>query len=273
MGFMNMNTLMAIVTGFFVAIIGWMFYEYTAEANDEYYRHFFDHCYVGRTTSLVLHQNLDVEAGNGPGVLATLGKSTEAGKTGQCAVVAISDASVTWTGTSATLYTEDSTPVSVVVASGAITADGSKAIASSQWRPPYGITKGFGGMSELLVSVVPVVVVLGYMASSFGQLFLVSQRQGSGDIKQLLGAVGSRVGLLLTLWIAISFSPIFLKAANNANLVNQGQLMSTNEFGDILSLGFSLVPVFLTIVIVSMAIVDTYQTGPGISGAAERLAT
>ena len=258
--FASPQMIMPIVIGIFAPVIAFLFYTPMVEGNDEYYRQYFEHCGIGKETTRVLRQNQDVAAAGGPGSLVTLAEGTSgACKVGSITVVGTFPGTVAAAGTY-TMYTESGTAVAITAKTADTAAADDTLPTGAKWREALNITRQFGSVSEMLISLVPLFIVLSFIGSTWGTLFL-KMRSGDTGMGSLLGAIGIRVGVLVALLAAVSLAPTYLQFGNTASVATSGQYTSTIEFADLIDLIFSILPVGLTIAIMGLAGLDMFKTG------------
>ena len=252
--------IMPIVIGIFAPVIAFLFYSPMVEGNDEYYRQYFPHCQIGKETTRVLRQYQDVGGAGGPGSLVTLAEGTsDACKIGSIMVVGTFPGTVTANSTY-TMFTESGTPVAITALTADTAAANDTLPTGARWGDALNITKQFGSISEMLISLVPLFIVLSFIGSTWGTLFL-KMRSGDTGLGSLMGAIGIRVGVLVALLAAVSLAPTYLEFGNKASLATSGQFSSTLEFSDLIDLLFSILPVGLTIAIMGLAGLDMFKTG------------
>ena len=231
---MNGRMVMAVVAGVVVVLISFAFYAPLVQANDVFYRQYVPHgLLTGGGSTVKVHD----AAGN----VYPVSAKTVTGSADACQVsIAVAAAGST------ALFNEDGASVG---SAGGTTAITSYDIPSCTFVQPQGITKQFGSINKLLVSLVPLMLVVAFIASSWSALH--GYAKGEGAISK---AVATEVGALVLAMVGIFLAPTFLDFANNAMEVTAtGQLTSTNQFATIISLIFGILPLGYTIGIIYLA--------------------
>ena len=226
---MNSRMVMAIVAGVVVVLISFAFYPTLVQANDVFYRQYVNHCILpGGGTTVKLH---DAALNSYPVIVSGTG----------CKVsIAVAAAGST------ALFSEDGSSVGSAGGAAAITE---YIIPSGVWNEAKGITQQFGSINKLLVSLVPLMLVVAFIASSWGALH--GYATGEGAISR---AVTTEVGTLVLAMVGIFLAPTFLEFANDAMQVSEsGVLVSTSQFGTIINLIFGILPLGYTIGIIILA--------------------
>ena len=137
--------------------------------------------------------------------------------------------------------------VNVAAAAGTFTNETAPIAGYTTVTPAETLTK-FGGINRLVLSLLPLVVVVGFMSTSFMSLY--SNRSGGQSVGNTIKA---EVGALVIALIAIFVSPIALDyIATSSVVISDGQLTSTKEFGLIMELLFGFMPVGLTLGIIAL---------------------
>ena len=209
---MSGNRIQALIAAGVVFIVSLFLFSPLATGADQLYREFVGHCAVGGTTTVRVH--------NAMGEVAPV---TE--KAGKCAVATITTGGLT----------EDET--SVAIASGEIT--------SGVWVNPSPTLSRFGSINRTVISILPLVVVIGFMASAG-----LSGLTGSGQIGSI---IKGEVGALIFVLIAISLGPVIFDTLGDASQVVDGDTLSvTKEFGSIQTLILGFVPVIFVLGIIAL---------------------
>ena len=206
----------ALIASAVVFIVSLFLFGPLATGADQLYREFIGHCEVNGTTTVRLHNDAGTQ----------VGAVTE--KTGsKCKV----DAAITGTGA----LTENDTSVSVA----------SNEITGGTWVTPSQTLSRFGSINRTVISILPLVVVIGFMASAG-----LSAIAGQGNIG---GIIRGEVGALIFVLIAISLGPVIFDTLGDASNVVEGDTLSvTKEFGSIQTLILGFVPVVFVLGIIAM---------------------
>ena len=193
----------ALIAAGVVFIVSLFLFQPLAAGADQLYREFVGHCSINGTTTVKLHTNTgDIV----PVTQKSGGKCT--------ATTSVSSA-----------LTEDDT--SVAVASNEITG--------GKWITPSPTLSRFGSINKTVISILPLVTVIGFMASAG-----LSGLTGSGQIG---GIIRGEVGALIFVLIAISLGPVIFDTLGDASEVVDGDTLSvTKEFGSIQTLILGLRP-------------------------------
>ena len=210
---MSGNRIQALIAAGVVFIVSLFLFQPLAAGADQLYREFIGHCSISGTTTVKLHTSAGV-------VIPVQEKSGN-----KCTAT-----------TSATgLLTEDSTSVSVA----------SNEITGGTWISPSTTLSRFGSINRTVISILPLVVVIGFMASAG-----LSGLTGSGSIG---GIIKGEVGALIFVLIAISLGPVIFDTLGDASMVVEGDTLSvTKEFGSIQTLILGFVPVIFVLGIIAM---------------------
>ena len=109
----------------------------------------------------------------------------------------------------------------------------------------------------------PLVIVVGFMATSFINLYTNRSSGGMG----IANAIKGEVGTLVIALIAIFVSPIGLDyIASSSQVVSDGTVTITNQFASIMSLLFGFMPVGMTLGIISLIGWRGYSAYKGMRG-------
>ena len=218
---MSGNRIQALIAAGVVFIVSLFLFSPLAAGADQLYREFVAHCAVGGTTTVKLHNN------SGQVINAVAAGSA-------CQTSALTGA----TGTN--WATEDDTAVSLAAAPTA-----AQDIPNSVWVKPSSTLSRFGSINRTVISILPLVVVIGFMASAG-----LSGLTGSGSIG---GIIKGEVGALIFVLIAISLGPVIFDTLGSASQVVEGETLSvTKEFGTIQTLILGFVPVVFVLGIIAM---------------------
>ena len=214
MGGMQIQSLIA---GVVVFVISLVLFEPLARGADTLYREFVPHCELGGESFL------KVKLVASPNTISTVTSTA-------CATAVSSGVAYT---------TESNTPVSGTAAAAGFGGD---------WITPAETLTKFGGINRLVLSLLPLVVVVGFMSTSFMSLYA---NRSSGQ--SVGNTIKAEVGALVIALIAIFVSPIALDyIATSSVVISDGQLTSTKEFGLIMELLFGFMPVGLTLGIIAL---------------------
>ena len=214
MGGMQIQSLIA---GVVVFVISLVLFEPLARGADTLYREFVPHCEISGESFLKV--------------------KTDATPPVQSTVTSTSCPTGTGNSTAGTYITESKTEYT-------ITTTGFGGV----WTTPAKTLTKFGGINKLVLSLLPLVVVVGFMSTSFMSLY--SNRSGGQSVGNTIKA---EVGALVIALIAIFVSPIALDyIATSSVVISDGQLSSTKEFGLIMELLFGFMPVGLTLGIIAL---------------------
>ena len=205
----------ALIASAVVFIVSLFLFGPLATGADQLYREFVGHCAINGVTTVKLH--------NAAGEVGSVAE--KAGN--KCTV----DAAVT--GTSA--LTENDTSVRIA----------SNEITGGKWITPNQTLARFGSINRTVISILPLVVVIGFMASAG-----LSAIAGNGNIG---GIIKGEVGALIFVLIAISLGPVIFDTLGDASNVVEGDTLSvTKEFGSIQTLILGFVPVVFVLGIIAM---------------------
>ena len=209
---MSGNRIQALIASGVVFIVTLFLFSPLANGADQLYREFIGHCEVNGTTTVKIH--------NAAGEVQTVteGSSTACAATDNGSYLTENDSSVT-------------------VASATITG--------GTWVTPSPTLARFGSINRTVISILPLVVVIGFMASAG-----LSGLTGSGQIGSI---IKGEVGALIFVLIAISLGPIIFDVLGDASEVVDGDTLSvTKEFGSIQTLILGFVPVIFVLGIIAL---------------------
>ena len=282
MGGMQIQSLIA---GVVVFVISLVLFEPLARGADTLYREFITHCesaagdstvrvkvtetsgdvidHVGTGVNAIVDPlRLVTNIKPAPGTLLTLTTGATSCTIPVTADVADGHVASSPTGASTsgakaevyiTMETEGGTTITahateVVAVGGRKLNQASTSIAGYTTVTPAETLTKFGGINKLVLSLLPLVVVVGFMSTSFMSLY--ANRSGGQSVGNTIKA---EVGALVIALIAIFISPIALDyIATSSVVVSDGQLTSTKEFGLIMELLFGFMPVGLTLGIIAL---------------------
>ena len=210
---MSGNRIQALIASGVVFIVTLFLFSPLAAGADQLYREFIGHCAVGGTTTVKLH--------TAAGVVIPV---TEKSGSKCTATTSVSSA-----------LTEDDTNVAIA----------SNEVTSGTWITPSPTLSRFGSINRTVISILPLVVVIGFMASAG-----LSGLTGSGQIGAI---IKGEVGALIFVLIAISLGPVIFDTLGDASQVVDGDTLSvTKEFGSIQTLILGFVPVIFVLGIIAM---------------------
>jgi len=290
---MTSRRVMALVGGVVVALVAFAFYGPLVSATDTYARQFKAHCRLNNSeTTLIIHawEPSDDRSEVPPSFIRHVQQTTIADTTTQAAVQAFpchsSSVSVTPYGVSVSRsatdsfdnqywYTEEGEQIILAIEltssspgysaitpqTNAITASTKAAIGSQNnaaWVRASAITERFEPIIDLLISLMPLMLVISFLASAWGALYGYSGGGGDGGIKS---AVGGETLVLVALMVAVYLAPSFLEFANSAlGIVDAGIYGNTSRFQSITRLIFEILPLGFTVAILAMASYRGYKT-------------
>ena len=212
---MSGTRIQALIASGVVFIVSLFLFSPLASGADQLYREFVGHCAVGGTTTVRLHTTA-----NPPVIVPVTEKSG-----GDC----------TATTNVSTALTENDT--SVAIAGNEITG--------GAWITPSQTLSRFGSINRTVISILPLVVVIGFMASAG-----LSGLAGQGNIGSI---IKGEVGALIFVLIAISLGPVIFDTLGDASMVVEGDTLTvTKEFGSIQTLILGFVPVIFTLGIIAL---------------------
>ena len=218
---MSGNRIQALIAAGVVFIVSLFLFQPLAAGADQLYREFVAHCSVGGTSTVKLHNSTGQ-------VLNVVIDGTG------CQTTALAGA----TGT--TWLTENDTAISFTAAPAAATD-----ITGGKWVAPSTTLSRFGSINRTVISILPLVVVIGFMASAG-----LSGLTGSGNIG---GIIKGEVGALIFVLIAISLGPVIFDTLGDASQVVEGETLTvTKEFGSIQTLILGFVPVVFVLGIIAL---------------------
>ena len=226
---MGGSQIQAVIAGIIVLVVSLVLFSPMAKGADVLYREFIAHCEINKDSFLKLSD------GKGGDVLTTIPTGTTVG--GTCSTPANSYTANTQ------LVDEDGT-----TRQAASTAAG-KIIAGSVWVPPNENLNQFASINRLVLSLLPLVIVVGFMSTSFMSIYQ-NRNSAAGGIAAALKA---EITVLIVALIAIFVSPIALDyIGSSAEVVSGETLSNTGQFGEIMELLFGFMPVGLVLGIIGM---------------------
>ena len=199
-------------------------------ANDAFYRLNTTHCLVNDTTTT---RNVRLVAT--PHTVVQLTGTTA---NGDCTATG---ASVTTTGA---YETEDGTPV---------TSDGTK-ITNGKWQLTPAFLGAFGTIVLLVISLVPLMIAVSFIGTAFKVVKEATQNmsEGTGMISK---SIMTDVGLMLSVIVAVFVAAPFMEGvASAAGVTTANNLDSSDQFGVIIRLAYSILPLGYATGIVAVAV-------------------
>ena len=200
------------------------------------------------------------------GEVLIIGQGSNVGDTCTIPIAGSYTGTATAAGTAsltANLKTENGTSIGVTRsetvasgATGAIASADTEVTGYTQVSPHAALVE-FGSINKLVLSLLPLVIVVGFMGTSFVSLYR-NRNSGGGGIAN---AIKVEVGTLIVALIAIFVSPIALDFIGSASQVVTGEtLNNTLTFGDIMELLFGFMPVGITLGIIALIGWRGYQS-------------
>ena len=247
---MGTNSIIAIVGGAIVIIIGLALWPVLNGATHGLYSYFRASCDDGSNNRFLLAyqgitgQSTKPGAGqynadtgiHGPNGWRITGSS------GSCQIAAAAHnmgADNSAAGAAVTLYNEQG----VVI--GADATDHSSTAAAVSLASPYNyiepptILKRFSGINDLLLTIIPVVSIAGFLGISGAKLY--SYGRGIGSIGSVVtSSVFTLIGIVVSMIIA---TPILGQVVEANLVVESGQYAVNSGFGNILTLLFGMIPI------------------------------
>ena len=253
MGSMAGGRIVGIVLGVLISIMGIALYPNYAQGFDELYRIYVPACAVSGNSTLIVHAPKAITSpAVDAGAVYTLQKESGAG-TG-CAVSGLNSGAADTAAVNG-LYREDGSSVPAKN-SGDITTlvliDGGK------WTEPAAVLNKFGGINKLLTSIGPMLVLVGFATTGI----LVS-RNYSGSIGSVLTT--QVIGLIAAL-MAINMLPVVVDFIQASASSTDNELSATQQFGGILDLLWSLLPLLGNLTVISMVVWSGYSLAQGKGG-------
>ena len=234
---MGSNTIIAIVVGAILVIVGFSLWPVLNGASNSLYSYFRNSCddgsgnrflqaYVGKTGSLPgtpdaksYYSDHGVHGGSGVRFAGTGGNCT------------VTDAAFT---ASASVYNEHGELLGAVSSAGSFTtAD------PFRWVEVAPMLSRFASINNLLLTVLPVVSIAGFLGISGAKLY--SYGKGTASIGSSIStSVFTLIGIVIAMVIA---GPIMGAAVDANQVVESGQYQVNSTFGNIIQLLFAMIPV------------------------------
>ena len=199
-------------------------------ANDAFYRLNTSHCRLG--DSGVTTRNL-LDGSTTPPTAYAVSKGT--------------GTACTTEATGSELTTEDG--VTVSVASKNITSPG-----TGVWRPTPSFLGAFGTIVQLVIALVPLMIAVSFIGTAFKVVKEATQNmsEGTGMISK---SIMTDVGLMLSVIVAVFVAAPFMEGVESAaGVTTAGNLDSSQQFGVIIKLAYSILPLGYATGIVAVAV-------------------
>ena len=222
----------SVVAGVVIFVVSLGMIAPLAGGADTLYREFVPHCgFADGTTSIKLN--------SAPGLFIPLAATASGTTCSTTAVTTTVDSQAFRDEGGATRATGPAT-------AGAFAAS---EIAGTTWNIPPVTLARFGAINKLVLSLLPLIVVVGFMATSFISLYNNQQGGGMG----IANAIKGEVSMLVIALIVIFVSPIALDyIGSTSEVVSDGHLTVTGQFDSIMEILFGFMPVGLVLSIVGM---------------------
>ena len=250
---MSGHAIQSIVAGIVIFVVSLVLFEPMTTGADKLYREFVPHCAKGDDSTLKVSATAATVHATKDQVFSVSKKGT----TTTCEITGLTAGAVAATA----FHSEDGTGLSLTPASEtATTVDLGSDWA---WTIPADTLTQFGSINKLVLSLLPLVIVVGFMATSFINLYTNRSSGGMG----IANAIKSEVGTLVIALIAIFVSPIGLDyIASSSQVVSGGSVTITNQFASIMSLLFGFMPVGMTLGIIGLIGWRGYSAYKGLGG-------
>ena len=238
---MGSNAIIAIVVGAIVVIVGFSLWPVLNGASNNLYSYFRDSCDDGAGNRF-----LRLYKGDGASTLPADVKADtyyyNVGKHGGKGVTitkksSTQDCTATFTAlatTDTTLYDEQGAPHANTVSSLEATL-----ASPAQWIAVADILKRFGGINNLLLTIIPVISIAGFLGISGARLYAYGK--GASNIGS---AISGSIFVLIAIVVAMVIAGPIMGSLVDANqVVSSGQYQVNNSFGNIISLLFAMIPI------------------------------
>ena len=257
MGTMAGGRIVGIVLGVLISIMGIALYPNYAQGFDELYRIYVPTCTVGGNSTLIVHapKAIAADAINGPTTAVAAGEIFELQESaGKCSIPGF------LTGTQNTasitgLAREDGSSISAKQDAADNVA---MSVSGGTWKEPAEVLSKFGGINKLLTSIGPMLVLVGFATTGI----LVS-RNYSGSIGSVLTT--QVIGLIAAL-MGINMLPVVVDFIQASAGATDDELSATQQFGGILDLLWSLLPLLGNLTVISMVVWSGYSLAQGKGG-------
>ena len=265
---MNTSAIVAIVMGVLMMVLSFTLYPTLNNAMDDLYLYWTDSCelggdrfvraYAGVTsvTDESTASNVYATAGNDKGKFFGSGITVVESDSGVCM---LSDGTIVPTGTTSPQFWNErgdnlgtfTLATAGTVVEGDNTAPTSTRISTSDWVDVPSLLQQFGGIGQLVLSVMPILV----LASFLGLVAMGLIEYGRG---MSAGGIGSAVGLailqLIVVIVILEVLPTIIDAMVDANQVATGGSLSVNEqFSGIMGIIFAALPLLLIVGILGIS--------------------
>ena len=254
---MGSNTIIAIVVGAILVIVGFSLWPVLNGASNSLYSYFRASCDDGNGNRFLQAYIAD-KSPTLPGTANTEvyyevlrqhgGKGVKMAKSGEdnssdCVATFTSDGSYTPVGATDAIphltegnlvHNEQGDVIGALGDSGAFTADG-----EAHWVEVAPMLSRFAGINNLLLTILPVVSIAGFLGISGAKLY--SYGKGTASIGSSIStSVFTLIGIVVAMVIA---GPIMGAAVDANQVVVSGQYQVNTTFGNIIQLLFAMIPV------------------------------
>lgn len=114
-------------------------------------------------------------------------------------------------------------------------------ITNGALTPPLPVTQFLGGLSQLIIRIIPIVSVVSFLAISAGSLF--SYSMGASSHMRVTVMIGSAVGGLIAIIVVLNLMPTLFTGLQDVYVwVSADRLIIMDQFGDIAALIVRFVP-------------------------------
>ena len=211
---------LGMVAALVIAIIAVALYPTLNNSQDEYYLEYQDHCQL-----------------NGENFLRAYAANADGVRTGVGTVITATASATTCTTTAITSSTGTVTEHEVRLSAGDLAAG---AIAGSTWLAPLPVLTQNGGISRLIITIMPVIaiasviILTGYNAFANG---------GSNSVTGITVGIIAPIAGLLVVIVALALAPTLMSFLNTLFMQFDGALSVNNAFGTVLRLLVGFTPV------------------------------
>ena len=240
---MDQRKITAGVFGAVLLIVSLVLYSPLVTASDVIYREYVAHCdLAGGKTTLVAHNQADTSD------TLTLTQTSATATT--CTLPAGTNAATYLTEDGAVIGTMAATAVAIVVT-------------GSTWQQPSGVLQTFSSINTLLVSLLPLVIIIGFLGTAAAGLYNYAMSTAGS----LQSAIKTEIITLIVALVVIYLMPVVLDQLTDASTTTDGRLSVTGSFKSIIDLIFGIMPIALTIGIFGLVTYRGVQTFRGKGGA------
>lgn len=254
---MGGHQVQSIVAGVVIFVVALALFEPMAVGSDNLYREFIPRCESSDDTTVRMEY-----VGTTVGSALVKGDHYSVTKSGTACVVTAAVGTDILASTGYNFETEDGLLVTGTSSATAATA----AIplpTSWQWMTPTATLVRFGAINKLVLSLLPLVIVVGFMGTAFVSLYTNRNAGGSG----IANAIKVEITTLVITLIAIFVSPIALDfISSSSTVITEEGLTVTRSFGTIMDLLFGFMPVGIVLGIIAMVGWRGYSAYKGMSG-------